>query len=43
MQEVAQAMVRMKLDEDIKIKKKTFCIPEQYRDSIEEYFRKLSE
>jgi hypothetical protein len=43
MQEVLQELLRMELDEKIKIKKKTFHIPEQYRDSVEEYFMKLSE
>ena len=43
MQEVMNQLMKSELDEKIKINKKTFKLPEQYRDSIEEYFKKLSE
>ena len=43
MQEVMARLLKSELDEKIKINKKTFKLPEQYRDSIEAYFKKLSE
>ena len=43
MQEVMNELMKSELDEKIKINKKTFKLPEQYRDSIEAYFKKLSE